>query len=341
MKNISAYSLALCLGFTVHTASATTSEELGNIGSYVDSVLNPNMSVTANPAGTTYKTHQPPSVNQAGDALFYLSFSENVYKSSGAPRGWTREEVISNASTGYYAAVYTKGSSAVIAFRGSELGTDDWVTNGIMVEGEVPAQYQSAITDSADLVNRYSSYNIHFTGHSLGGGLATVAALRTGEDATVFDAAGVGDAVLGKIKDALAADGQARSAWRGNSEGLVNYNLEGEMVSDLDFQQDADTLGVDSKQYGDIFYLSADRFNPLPLADTGLTRHFTISIKEELQFLAQPIYRNNTSDYDSIDNDINSFRASFYIDWTEDTLQLLAWQVEYAINSFPSLLNEL
>lgn len=64
MKNISAYSLALCLGFTVHTASATTSEELGNIGSYVDSVLNPNMSVTANPAGTTYKTHQPPQLTR-------------------------------------------------------------------------------------------------------------------------------------------------------------------------------------------------------------------------------------------------------------------------------------
>lgn len=38
---------------------ATTQEELGNIGSYVDSVLHPNMTNTANTTGNTYKTHQP------------------------------------------------------------------------------------------------------------------------------------------------------------------------------------------------------------------------------------------------------------------------------------------
>ncbi|STQ75950.1 hypothetical protein [Grimontia hollisae] len=100
-------------------------------------------------------------------------------------------------------------------------------------------------------------------------------------------------------------------------------------------------IGVDSKQYGDIFYLSASRFTPLFFLDTGLSRHFTTPLREELQLLSQPIFRVDTNDRTSIDNDINEFTASFYVDWTDDTLDLMAWQAEYAINSFPSLLEDL
>ena len=39
--------------------------------------------------------------------------------------------------------------------------------------------------------------NIHFTGHSLGGGIASVAAIWTGGSATVFNAAGVHANTLG------------------------------------------------------------------------------------------------------------------------------------------------
>jgi putative lipase involved disintegration of autophagic bodies len=45
-----------------------------------------------------------------------------------------------------------------------------------------------------DLAERYyrsTRGNIHFTGHSLGGGIASAAAIVTGGGATVFNAAGV------------------------------------------------------------------------------------------------------------------------------------------------------
>lgn len=341
MKKIIGCSLAVLLGFSIQHASATTQEELGNIGAYVDSVLNPNMTNTANATGTTYKTHQPPSINQAGVALHYLAFAEHVYKSWGAPNGWSLTESSHDISTGFHAAVYTRGSDAIIAFRGSELGTSDWVNNGIMAAGEIPPQYRYAISASARLANKYRSYNIHYTGHSLGGGLATVAAIRTGKPATIFDASGIGNAVLGEIQQALAAEGQPANAWATNATRITNFNLEGEFVSDGDHQQDADVIGVDSKQYGDIFYLSASRFTPLFFLDTGLSRHFTTPLREELQLLSQPIFRVDTNDRTSIDNDINEFTASFYVDWTDDTLDLMAWQAEYAINSFPSLLEDL
>ncbi|MEZ9524398.1 lipase family protein [Enterovibrio norvegicus] len=341
MRKLLACGVALSMSFATTNVMATTAQELGNIGSYVQSVFNPNMTVTPSPAGTIYKTHQPPSVNQAGEALHYLDFSEHVYKAFGAPSGWTATETIHDSSMGYHAVVYTKGSEAIIAFRGSELGTSDWVNNGIMVEGEVPDQYRRAIQDAGWLVDKYSQYDIHFTGHSLGGGLATAAAILTGEPATVFDASGLGNSVLEEVKTALRASGQDDSVWHNNALNIDNFNLEGEMVSDLDYQQDADTLGVDSKLYGDVYYLSANRFTPLFFLNTGLSRHFTTPLKEELQFLSQPIFRVNTADLVSVDNDIDPFRSLFYIDWTDDTLDLLAWQVEYAINSFPSFLEDL
>ncbi|WP_407333396.1 lipase family protein [Enterovibrio sp. 27052020O] len=341
MKKIIACSFAVVMGLSAQYVSATTQEELGNLGSYLDSVLNPNQTDTANTTGTTYKTHQPPSVNQAGDALHYLAFSEYVYKSWGAPRGWTLAETVHDSSTGFHAVVYTSGSNAVIAFRGSELGTSDWVNNGIMAGGAIPPQYRMAMSESVRLANRYGQYSIHYTGHSLGGGLATVSAIRTGKPATVFDASGLGDAVLANIQADMANAGMANTVWANNAARITNFNLQGEFVSDGDGQQDADVIGVDSKQYGDIFYLSAARFTPIFFLNNGLTRHFSTPIKEELQFLSQPVFRVNQNDLNSIDNDINGFTALFYIDWTDDTLDLMIWQAEYAINSFPSFLEDL
>ncbi|KXF80712.1 hypothetical protein ATN88_07475 [Enterovibrio coralii] len=179
---------------------------------------------------------------------------------------------------------------------------------------------------------------MHFTGHSLGGGLATAAAIRTGKSATVFDATGVNKAVLQAIKSAIYNDGDKRKTWRNNAKGITNYNLVGEFVSDMDLQQDADTAGVDAQQYGTIFYLSSARFMPLPLVKNPLTLHFTVPLKEELQFLSEPFYRHNIWDHDSIDNDIDGIRSLFYIDWTDDTLDVIAWQIQYAINSFPSFI---
>jgi hypothetical protein len=44
---------------------------------------------------------------------------------------------------------------------------------------------------------RSTGGNIHFTGHSLGGGIASAAAIWTGGSATVFNAAGVHANTLG------------------------------------------------------------------------------------------------------------------------------------------------
>ncbi|WP_028021708.1 lipase family protein [Enterovibrio calviensis] len=338
MKKHIAYSIAIYLGLLSPMASATSAEELGSIGTFLQAVLKPNYAYTTNHTSVIYSTDKPPSINQARSALPYLELSEYVYRAYGAPNGWQLRETVQDTSIGFHSAVYTNGNQAVIAIRGSELGTSDWVNDGLLSAGVVPPQFATVIRESEYLANKYSGYNVHFTGHSLGGGLATAAAIRTGKPATVFDATGVNKAVLREIKTAIYYDGNKRRTWRDNARGITNYNLVGEFVSDMDLQQDADTAGVDAQQYGTIFYLSSARFLPLPFVKNPLTLHFTIPLKEELQFLSEPYYRSNMWDYYSIDNDIHWFRSLTYFDWTDDTLDVVLWQLQYAINSFPSFI---
>ncbi|USH03637.1 phospholipase [Grimontia kaedaensis] len=337
MKRHIVLTVAIYLGLASPAVNATTAEELGAIGAFWISVFSPNYTHTTNATTTLYKTDQPPSVNLAREALPYMELSEHVYQSHGAPSGWQLREIIQDQSIGFHLAVYIQANKAVVALRGSEVGSSDWVNDGLLSIGYVPPQFETVIRESAYLANKYSGYNVSFTGHSLGGGLATAAAIRTGKPAIVFDATGVNKAVIKEIKNAIESDGYPRSKWRDNAKGIINYNLEGEFVSDMDLQQDADTAGTTTQQYGTIFYLSSDRFLPLPIARNSFTMHFTVPLKEELQFLAEPFYRRDIYDHNSIDNDIDGVRSLVYFDWTDDTADVIFFLINYAGSSLASL----
>lgn len=81
----------------------------------------------------------------------------------------------------------------VLAFAGTETMVD-WKTNLLQGLGFESAQYTMAI----DIAESYGA--ITFTGHSLGGGLASAAAIHTGGTATVFNAAGLHNNTLGDYK---------------------------------------------------------------------------------------------------------------------------------------------
>jgi hypothetical protein len=338
VKKLMLISLSTLALSSVSSANAISLEDLDNLKAYFASVVKPNLTYTHNNVGTTYKTHQPPSIAQAREAKRYLNLAEAVNTKTDTYRDWKRVKDISHPS-GFHAAVFTKGKRAVISFRGSELGSSDWITNGIMVQDNVPLQYQQAISETLALKEEYAGYKFYYTGHSLGGGLATAAAVLTGNKTVVFDASGLADAVLEVIKDNLEDQGDRRESWLNNATNITNFNLEGELVSDGDYQQDADTLGPTSRQYGDIFYLSDDRF--IAAFDLQLTRHFTTPLKEELEFLSESKYRNDPNAKNLIDNDINPREEIWYPDWTLDDIDSLEWAIKYALNSLESILQEL
>jgi hypothetical protein len=100
--------------------------------------------------------------------------------------------------TGLQAALYVNGDGhSVLAFAGTN-GGNDWGSNIPQGLGLGGAQYDQAIAMS-QTVYANTGGNVHFVGHSLGGGLAAASAIMTGGGATTFNAAGVHPNTVGGL----------------------------------------------------------------------------------------------------------------------------------------------
>ena len=174
--------------------------------------------------------------------------AQDVYRSDDRQRlgveGWKplsdeqfREKGIDPAlrtskSSGFDADVYGDGNGRhVLAFRGTDAGKD-WATNLGQGLGFETAQYNQAIALSKQTKVAFGE-ELVMTGHSLGGGLAAVAAVTTDSPAVTFNAAGVKDKTLervgldaGAVKEE-AAHGQIRRYAVDNEilTGLQERNL--------------------------------------------------------------------------------------------------------------------
>lgn len=96
---------------------------------------------------------------------------------------------------------------------------DDWKNNlQQAISGNSP-QYKQSISIAKDLVQYYEG--ISFTGHSLGGGLASANALAVEGKAVTFNAAG-----LSKIT-------KSNNNLLGNTAKITAYVVQGEIVSHL------------------------------------------------------------------------------------------------------------
>ena len=147
----------------------------------------------------------------------------------------------------------------VLSFKGTEpLSLVDWVEDIEQVLGQ-SEQYENAVDVAQSIQEDVNNYNnehgltgdeaiqLSFTGHSLGGGLATAAALATGNEAIVFDAAGLSQATI----DSLNLD-------TNNAVNITNFNVQGDALSDYNGLMDDTTFGsfiTEQKQYGETFWL--------------------------------------------------------------------------------------
>ena len=119
-----------------------------------------------------------------------------------------------------YQSVFEGQETLVVAFKGTE-SAEDWKHNALQGAGLESAYYRKATELTKTLRDQLKpGVKLEVTGHSLGGGLASAAALAAGVKATTFNAAGLHPATakydLSRAKD------------------LVNaYQVEGELLTTL------------------------------------------------------------------------------------------------------------
>ena len=216
-----------------HTASAELfwNPQLSNVIRSALAANSPSGPAAASGAGfdATVRGNDPKAIDQT-----LAKLSQDVYDIPAAGQsksidGFTRmsdDELraagidpasLDDPNTGFRAAIYENAQGQkVIAYAGTREGKD-WFADGTQALGLPTAQYQQAVALATQAKAAFGDSMV-ITGHSLGGGLASIASVATDSAAVTFNAAGVNDntirqlvpdADVGKIKQ-QAADGLIR-----------------------------------------------------------------------------------------------------------------------------------
>ena len=139
----------------------------------------------------------------------YALLSANVYGDSNAvrkpqnvlpiPDGWTPLPIApsdvlpsGSTSTGFMARAYQNGNDIIVSYAGTtDEDTLDWLNGNVPAATAVTLapQVLEAACFYLDVLAAHPGANITFTGHSLGGGLASLMAVYFDKHATVFDEA--------------------------------------------------------------------------------------------------------------------------------------------------------
>ena len=153
-----------------------------------------------------------------------------------------------------------------IAFRGTENGLD-WLTNVANGLGAETAQYSSAVDFAVAFKAAFRGATVSLTGHSLGGGLAAAAGLKTGFLTTTFNAAGIGRGIVDKYD--LAGRSQ---------NNIINYRTNLDPVTA--FQE------LNIVPHGMILPDAAGiqhTINPTSLTDSIFERHYMSNMAANIQ----------------------------------------------------------
>lgn len=136
--------------------------------------------------------------------------------------------------SGHFAAIYsdTLSCKIVVANRGTEMGIAgraaiDWMQNVRQALGLASSQYTRAIGLARSLAWKYGATNLVFTGHSLGGGLATAqTSVVPGSSGLTFDSAGLHNRTVARHSASPAASRIKAYYVQGEALSLVQATVK-------------------------------------------------------------------------------------------------------------------
>jgi hypothetical protein len=146
-------------------------------------------------------------------------------------------QVDPNYARGYGGAMYYDSNTGQVIFanRGTNFSSAlDWMSNGENAFGFEAAQYSHAVDLGREIYQALGD-SVVFTGHSLGGGLATAQSLRTGAQAMTFNSAGVSAGTIARL-----------NLDQGYAPRVTGYYIDGEVLSRV---QDSAVLDAISATY--------------------------------------------------------------------------------------------
>ena len=141
----------------------------------------------------------PTALDYAQLAAFVHANARGLANTPFLPASWEDKSgqfITTGNMSGFSAGVFTKGTDIVIAFEGTNPnllsvdGIEDLIADAATFAGLTLGQVQAAALLYEQVKEKYGSgYSISFTGHSLGGGLASLMSVFFNRSSTNFDPA--------------------------------------------------------------------------------------------------------------------------------------------------------
>lgn len=133
---------------------------------------------------TTTRTPPPGYRNATDDDLATMNLTRDFIENPTMPH--------TDNPSDFRAAVFVNETTRekLVAFKGTS-SLEDWKNNLQQGSGMDSAYYTRAQAIADKIQNSSSAASVRYTGHSLGGGMASAAATRHGLPATTFNAAGL------------------------------------------------------------------------------------------------------------------------------------------------------
>ncbi|HEX7816408.1 hypothetical protein [Dyella sp.] len=193
----------------------------------------------ANAAPASFASQLAGTTPEAID-MQMAQLASDVYDPSNAGSdGWTRlsddqlrqagidPSTLETPSTGFRAGIYQDGKGDyVLAFAGSN-DIPDWLNNISQGLGLPSAQYAQAAALATQAKVAFGD-QLAITGHSLGGGLASIASLATDTPAVTFNASGLDDNTIKQLVPDADVDALKQQA----DNGLIRrYAIDGEALT--------------------------------------------------------------------------------------------------------------